>query len=223
MATLRILSVNLLVDRADPEDLARVIAQQRPDVIATQELGPRTAAAIRESHRHGHLEPSGDFFGMGIAATRPISVERLPLARRSGWVARLEPENWPTLSAPLEVLDVHLVNPVDRPWGATRTARRRQIAQIGSYLAGRTVAGVIIGDMNSSPAWPEYRLLSALGVDAARATGSAKRTWAPFVRGPRLLRIDHAFVSGVDPAGTAVVPVRGTDHSALVVDLEMPS
>jgi endonuclease/exonuclease/phosphatase (EEP) superfamily protein YafD len=85
------------------------------------------------------------------------------------------------------------------------------------------VASVIIGDMNSSPAWPEYRLLSKLGIDAARATGSARRTWAPFVRGPRLLRIDHAFVSGVTPVTTGVVPVRGTDHAALIVDLEMPA
>ncbi len=221
MASLRILSINLLVDRADPDDLRRVIAGADPDVIATQEMGAKSAAVILETYPYGHLDPRGDFFGMGIATKHPVVVEVLALAGRSGWVARLEPDAWSDLTQSIDILDVHLVNPVDRPWRATRDTRRRQIAQIAAFLDGRDAASVIIGDMNASPLWPEYRLLSGIGTDAARATGTVQRTWAPTTWGPRLLRIDHAFVAGARPVSTFVARVRDTDHGALIVDIEV--
>ncbi len=221
MASLRILSINLLVDRADPDDLRRVITGADPDILVAQELGPATASVIAGILPHGHLDPRGDFFGMGVAAKHPADVERLELEGRSGWAARLAPAVWPGLSKPFRVLNVHLVNPVDRPWGETRRTRRRQIEQIGAFLGGTTTAYAIVGDMNSSPAWPEYRLLAELGSDAARTTGTAARTWSAFLRGPRLPRIDHAFVSGVTPVSTSTTRVEGTDHAALIVDLDV--
>jgi len=221
MALLRIFSLNLLVDRADPEDLQRVLTDADPDVIVVQELGERTADVIAGFRDHGHLDPRDDFFGMGIATRHPVKVEKLELDGRSGWVARLSPGSWPGVPEPLDVINVHLVNPVDRPWRETRDTRRRQIAQVSAFLEERDAASVVIGDMNASPVWREYKLLSELGVDAARATGTARRTWSHFVWGPRLLRIDHAFVARVRPITTEVVPVRGSDHSALIVDIEV--
>jgi endonuclease/exonuclease/phosphatase (EEP) superfamily protein YafD len=221
MALLRILSLNLLVDRADPEDLQRVLDVSDPDVIVVQELGERTAEVIAGYRDHGRLDPRDDFFGMGIATRYPAKVDKLELAGRSGWAARLSPESWPGLPEPLDVVNVHLANPVDRPWRATRDTRRRQIAQVSAFLEERDAASVVVGDMNASPAWKEYKLLRELGVDAARATGTARRTWSHFVWGPRLLRIDHAFVDRARPITTEVVPVRGSDHSALIVDIEV--
>jgi endonuclease/exonuclease/phosphatase (EEP) superfamily protein YafD len=98
--------------------------------------------------------------------------------------------------------------------------RRRQIARISEAVDQRNVASVVIGDMNASPSWPEYRLLSEIGIDAASATGTSRRTWSQFLSGPRLLRIDHAFVRGVRPITTSTVQVRGTDHRALIVDIK---
>jgi len=84
----------------------------------------------------------------------------------------------------------------------------------------RDAASVVIGDMNATPAWHEYKMLTELGVDAARSTRSQKRTWSQFLFGPRLLRIDHAFVAGAQPVATSTVRVRGTDHAALIVDID---
>jgi endonuclease/exonuclease/phosphatase (EEP) superfamily protein YafD len=36
-----------------------------------------------------------------------------------------------------------------------------------------------------------------------------------------MLRIDHVFGSGARVVRTVVEPVRGSDHAALVVDLEL--
>lgn len=221
MPRLRILSINLLVDRADPDDLRRVITESDPDVVCAQELGPSAAAVIAELLAHGHLEPKHDLFGLGIASRKPVSVERLELERRSGWIARLETKGWPTLSQPLDVFDVHLSNPVDRPWRATTAARRRQVNQIASAVAARDAASVVIGDMNATPAWREYKMLAELGEDAARATGTEERTWSHLLFGPRLLRIDHAFVAGAQPVTTSTARVRGTDHRALIVDIDI--
>jgi endonuclease/exonuclease/phosphatase (EEP) superfamily protein YafD len=212
MGTLRILSANLLVDRANSDDLRRVIAAADPDVITTQEMGPRTAAVIRETHEHGHLDPRTDYYGMGIATKIEAPVERLELEDRSGWTAR---------AGGIEVVNAHLINPVNPPWSEKKRIRRRQIQQIAEYVATLDVPYVIIGDMNASPRWPEYRLLSELGSDAAKATGSGQPTWGPFRWGPRVLRIDHAFVSGVEPAATSIAKVRGTDHRALIVDIKV--
>jgi endonuclease/exonuclease/phosphatase (EEP) superfamily protein YafD len=221
MAVLRVLSINLLVDRAEPGALRTLLVDADPDVVVTQEMGVRTARIISHVFPHGHLDPRDDFFGLGIATKRPVAIERLDLEERSGWVARLEPDGWPELSSPLDVLDVHLVNPTNRPWGESRDKRRLQIEQIGTFLEGRDGASVIIGDMNATPAWTEHKLLSLLGSDAAAVTGTTSRTWSHFKWGPRLLRIDHAFVAGVQPLRTSVQRLKGSDHLALIVDLEV--
>jgi len=220
MALLRIMSINLLLDRAVPHDLRRVIADSDPDAICTQEMGPDTAAVVADALPHGHLEPREDLFGLGIATKHPVTVERLDMEDRSAWVARLEPGAWPGLTGSLDVFDVHLPNPVERPWRETRDTRRRQIAQIAAEVERRDTPSVVIGDMNATPIWREYKLLAEVGVDAARATGTARRTWAHFLSGPRLLRIDHAFVAGVQPISTSVARVGGTDHRALILDIE---
>jgi endonuclease/exonuclease/phosphatase (EEP) superfamily protein YafD len=221
MPHLRILSINLLVDRADPSALRKMIREADPDVVCTQEMGPVTAGVVTGILPHGHLDPREDLFGMGIATTYPVTVESLGLEARSGWVARLDPRDWPDLTQPLDVFNVHLTNPVDFPWRASRDERRGQIAQIATVVGQRDCAGVVIGDMNASPSWPEYKLLSEIGCDAARVTGTERRTWSHFLSGPRLLRIDHAFMIGVRPITTSVARVRGTDHRALIVDIEV--
>lgn len=221
MSCLRILSINLLVDRADPRDLRRVVTDADPDVVCTQEMGPETKTVVADILPNGHLDPREDLFGMGIATRHPVVVDSLGVEARSGWVARLDPDDWPDLSQSMDVFNLHLTNPVDFPWRRSRDERRGQIAHISTVIDQRNCAGVVIGDMNASPSWTEYKLLSEIGSDAARATGTERRTWSHFLSGPRLLRIDHAFVIGVRPITTSVARVRGTDHRALIVDVEV--
>ena len=215
------MSANLLVDRADPDALRRTIADARPDVVAVQELGPGLAGVIAASHPHGHLEPRADGFGLGIATLHPVAVVPVVLPKRSGWSAVLEPASWPGLDAPFEVVNVHLTNPIDWPWSASRAARRGQLAGLTEGYGERTGARVIVGDMNSTPQWREYKGLAALGTDAARHTRTTRATWSHFLGGPRLLRIDHAFVAGAMPISTEVTRIAGTDHSALIVDIKV--
>ena len=221
MASLRLLTSNLLVDRADRDAVRTLIDETKPDVVAVQELGDDKAELLADLYPYGHLAPEADGFGLGIVAARPVTVDKLDMPERPGWAAALDPADWPDLPAVVDVVNLHLINPIERPWKHTQTDRRIQIGVAADYLAGRSGPSVVLGDMNSSPMWPEYRMLAELGDDAAETAGSARRTWSHFLWGPRLLRIDHAFVNRATAVATQTRRVRGTDHHALVVDIEV--
>ncbi|MGI9667153.1 MAG: endonuclease/exonuclease/phosphatase family protein [Acidimicrobiia bacterium] len=221
MTRLRLLTSNLLVDRADPIDVRRVLTEVDPDVLAVQELGDTNAEVIASLFPHGVLDPAENCFGMGLVTRHPTDVTQLTLDGRPGWAGALDPSSWPDLSRSVDVVNMHLPNPLHPNVLGTRDARRSSIAKVASYLDGRDNPSVVLGDMNSSPAWPEYKLLLGLGDDAARMTETARRTWSHFITGPRLLRIDHAFVNRATPLTTRTISIAGTDHDALLVDIEV--
>jgi endonuclease/exonuclease/phosphatase family metal-dependent hydrolase len=87
---------------------------------------------------------------------------------------------------------------------------------------------VLVGDLNATPLWPVYRRLALHLTDAAVAAARhhgrpVQRTWGPWPKAPRLLRIDHALVHGVAVADFQVMPLAGGDHSAIVVDIAAPA
>ncbi len=215
----RVVTANLLNGRAAIGSLRRMLEREEPDVAVFQELAPAQARIVRRHFAHATLDPRRDYHGMGIAARHPIDVERFEMVHRDGWKGLLRGADWPQLDRDLEVINVHIQNPLMRPWRETLQNRKGQVSDILDYVAAKRTARVVLGDMNSSPAWRSYRRLAAQLQDAAAAAGTARRTWAPVPRMPRLLRIDHAFVEGVVPVSTHTVRIKGSDHSALVVDL----
>jgi endonuclease/exonuclease/phosphatase family metal-dependent hydrolase len=196
-----------------------MLERELPDVGVFQELAPAQARIVRRHFGYGHLDPRRDFHGMGIAARYPIDVDRFEMTHRDGWKAHLSGADWPQLNRDLEVVNVHIQNPLMRPWRETSQNRSGQVDAILEYVAAKRMARVVLGDMNSSPTWRSYRRLADQLQDAAVAAGTARRTWSPLPSLPRLLRIDHAFVEGVVAVSTHTTRIKGSDHSALVVDL----
>jgi endonuclease/exonuclease/phosphatase (EEP) superfamily protein YafD len=220
-------SANLWNGRADAQAFAEQIAQLDPDVVAVQELSNRQAHALRQAIPHGVLEPDDDFFGMGIGLRYPAHVWRLPSVYRDPRLTEI------AVSAPdgavdhVEIINVHVQAPHSPPLGSGWLNRRGQLRELERYLdahPGRR--RIIVGDFNSTPIWPWYRRLRDRFVDAAvaaaeRNTHRPQPTWGPWPGSPRVLRIDHARVSGLVVDNFQVVPIRGGDHSALVVDLSL--
>jgi len=213
---------------ADPEALVDLVRGSDADVVAVQELSPEQARALGRVFSHGRLEPARDFTGMGIATRHPAEFDRVPLAFRDARTARLDPANWPALTAALDIVNVHIASPTLGKRGWTRLARRRaQARDLLEYLdrtPGQTRA--LLGDFNATPAWPLYRSvarrLEDLALTHARSRDAkSARTWARWVGGPTLLRIDHCFGCGVRVDDFQVVAIRGSDHSGLVVDLSV--
>lgn len=217
--TLRLVSANLRNGTADPAAFAALVAALDPDVVAVQELAPEQADRLAAVLPHGKLEPGRDYKGMGIALRQPAPVWRLALPYRGAWVAEL---------GPLEVVNVHVLAPHVPPFWPALGIRRRQLRGLLEYFDGDPARRrVLLGDLNATPLWPLYRRLAArladAAVEAARGNGARpRRTWAPWPWVPRLLRIDHALVSGLGVEAVRTVRVRGSDHDALVLDLRRP-
>jgi endonuclease/exonuclease/phosphatase (EEP) superfamily protein YafD len=222
---LRVLSMNLWKGRADREALGRKIEALDVDVAAVQELSAGQAGVLSEVLPHGKLEPTPECNGMGIALRHPGNVERLALRHRDAQRVALAPGDWPGLPDRIELVNVHIQAPHCFPQCRSLARRRDQIRALGAYL--RDVPAprrVVLGDLNATPVWPLYRALASELEDAARlhAEGAGRRpapTWAPWRRGPRLLRIDHAFLRGLAVERFEVVEVTGSDHGGILIDL----
>jgi endonuclease/exonuclease/phosphatase (EEP) superfamily protein YafD len=174
----------------------------------------------------GSIEPTRISRGLGIACRHAARVESFPLPKRDGWVARLSPSEWPQLKRPIEIVNVHILGPHTWPYFPSRATRRGQLRGLLEFLdRDPGVPRAILGDFNASPCWSVYRRMAARFTDAAIAcagSGVAPRpTWPHFpslgVSG--LIRIDHCFVSGLTPLHAQVVPIKGSDHFGLCVDL----
>jgi endonuclease/exonuclease/phosphatase (EEP) superfamily protein YafD len=225
---LRIVSANLWNGAAAADTFAALVAALGADVVATQEMAPEQADALARVLPHGVLEPARDCSGMGIALRNPARVRRLGLPFRDAWVADVLWEGPAGMHLELEILNVHVHAP-HAPLGWRMLSRRRgQLRELVHHLeASPQRRRVLVGDFNATPLWPLYRRLAARLTDAAVAAArrhgrSVEGTWAPWPGGPRLLRIDHAFVHGVAVEDFQVLPIAGSDHCAIVVDIAAP-
>lgn len=218
--SIRVMTANLLVDRANLTYLGNVLEVVDPDVLVTQELGHKAADLIATRFPYHDLRPQLDSKGRGIAGRLEARFGEIPLPWRAGMWARIGqgPQQW-------LLANVHIRNPIVFPWWRTARLRKGQVDALFAW-ADHEAGGepfVLAGDMNASPLWPVYRRLSGRWDDLL--TGSddpevtARPTWAWRPGWPRLLRIDHVFGVGARAVSSQVIPLRGSDHAAVVVDL----
>ena len=225
MSSVRLMTANLLKGGTTAESLYDVLTEIKPDILAVQELTAAVAPVLRDEFPHHQLTIDPESPGVGMAARRPVSWEELPMTGRSAVVATLQPADWPEFTGPVEIIAIHLTNPIGGlPWTTAR-ARRGQVTAIERRMATSAVARrVLCGDLNATPMWPAYRRLrrhyqDGIGEVEARQGRRPARTWAPLRKGPKLLRIDHVLVSGLRVVSTQTVPLAGSDHLAVVADL----
>jgi endonuclease/exonuclease/phosphatase (EEP) superfamily protein YafD len=223
---LRILSANLANGRADAHAFVDLVQAVEPDVLVVQELSPRQAEALARVLPFGRLEPARRTDGMGIALRSPGSVRQLRLPYCSAYVAEVA---GPDDDEPIEVVNVHLAALHVRPVIQRIRDRRHQVREVIAHLdATPRRRRVLAGDLNATPLWPVYRRLRArfddAAEEAARRIGRRPgRTWGPWTGSVRLFRIDHVLVKGLVAMTARVLPLRGSDHSALLADLGLPS
>ena len=220
--TLRVLTANLYGERLDLERFRVLLKDHDPDVVLVQELSFRAADVLAEFLPHGLLVPDHGYDGRGLALRAPGHLQILPMASRDGLRARLGPPAWP---GSVEIVNVHLANPIVWPPWASLRLRRRQLDALMAHISGPAVR-LVGGDFNASPAWPVYRRLTAHLDDAAKLLAKQKgtrpvRTWGPTPGTPKMLRIDHVFVEELKPLDAQVVALPGSDHSGLMVDVQL--
>ncbi len=220
-ATFRLMTANLLHRHLDVGHFERVVDQYDPDVVVTQELGPGAASVLERKYPHHQLRPALSFRGRGIATRFEARFGDIPMPRRKGTFSVIEVGD-----TPVRLAGIHLINPIDFPWWRSVRTRGRQLDRLFEWVDTGQGPLVLAGDCNASPKWPAYKQLSSrfddLVLDWARSNGRRpERTWGWRPGSPLLLRIDHVFGVGVIARDVEVVPVVGSDHRALVADLEV--
>ncbi|KQV55300.1 MULTISPECIES: endonuclease/exonuclease/phosphatase family protein [unclassified Caulobacter] len=246
MKTLRLMTYNVhrcvgTDRRLDVERVAEVIAAERPDVVALQELDVRRARTkgVDQAHRlaellkmsfhfHPAMTVEEELYGDAILTALPerrIKAKGLPLYRR---VPGLEPRGalWVEVEVggtKVQIINTHL--------GLVPQEQKRQAAALlgPDWMGadGWLAPGVVLGDFNATPYSATYRMLRT----ALRDAQAPSPTWprpatATFPSSFPFMRIDHVFLTkGLETRGVSS-PYDGrarvaSDHLPLVVDLEI--
>src|SRR5262249_16986125 len=157
---------------------------------------------------------------------QPAAVTRIPLPRRSAYAAEIGIDGFPGRA--IEIVNLHVLAPHRPPPWRAFPHRRAQLRALEAYLEARPRPHRVLARAFSAPPRgplsrrPARRFQDA-ALEAARQDGGrTAATWGPWPAGPRLFRIDHVLVAGLDVLGARVVRVAGSDHSAVVVDLALP-
>lgn len=121
--------------------------------------------------------------------------------------------------APIDVLCTHM--------SLSRVARTRTAAELVAFVDDvqqrtKSVASIVMGDLNAEPSEPAVALLEAKLTDAWRARRGSERggTW-PAVMPFR--RLDYVFVRGMNVEACRRIPYSGSDHLGVLVTAETTS
>lgn len=220
----RLMSVNMLVGRADPVDVVAAVRDNDVDVLSLQELTAESVAGLDRAglrallpHRVFQAEASAQ--GSGIASRYPLTAKTLtPPAtmRQPGAVVDLPG------GQDIEVVAVHTLPPVEL---AGPDVWQREMAG----LPNRDLNGpprVLAGDFNATLDHVSLRRLLANGyVDAADEVGAGlEPTWPAGRFWPPPVTIDHVLVDSRCPVDTyGVLAIAGTDHRAVITKFVVPT
>lgn len=217
----RILSANVFKGAGRPGELARLIAELSPDVVALQEQTPGylralDAAGLAEQYPHRVAGTGKRLNDAAVLSRHPLEPLEVELQRVNVGAVLVLPsgQRVPVVSAhPLPPADpkaeAHWIRALERLPGP----------------AGGLTGGLIAGDFNATLDHPAFRRVLARGWrDAAAELGLGLRsTWQGQHLGLMRLTIDHVLV----PPGAAVRelqihPLRGSDHRVLTATVDLP-
>jgi len=223
---LRVLAFNAYEGDADADELASVIEEHRPDVVAISESGPRFAEQIAE-----RVEPLGYRVHVTTDDEDDDDVEEVTalVADRLGDVDVRVGDDTTTFPyievsggelGELRFVAFHSVAPVP----GSVPDWNDDLALLSRWCSGPTPA-VIAGDFNATLDHSALRAGAAGCADAAAQRGAGLiPTWSPSPRvrlfGPQ---IDHVFATdGITAETFEVHDVAGSDHRAILTTLRLP-
>jgi endonuclease/exonuclease/phosphatase (EEP) superfamily protein YafD len=216
-AELRILTANLRVGGGDVETLARIIRDERVDVVVLQEVTPKFVARAGELMPYRVVYPQ---VGVGGSAI----YSRLPL-RDDG--VRWNPVEFGQAKAELTGLgvlieSVHTVAPSERDRVA---GWRESFANEPSATVDGPIR-ILAGDFNATLDHSLVRELIATGYrDAANVVGKGfDTTWGPYDGDPiPPVTLDRVLADRrVGVVATRVFGLPNSDHRAMLAVLKLP-
>ena len=236
--------------KADPERIARVIEQYRPDVVALQELDlnrtlsggtdqPQRIAEIlkMDYHFYSSMKVEEGDYGNAVLSRFPIElIAAGPLPRITGGTqstifekflrAAREPRGflWTQIR-----LNERTVQVVTTHLGLTNHERDKQIKfMLGKDMLGRLSADdpvIFLGDFNDTHRSHVYRHITADFRDAQEEIRDVQRMHTFFSFFP-FRCLDHVFLRGKIQVSDVDVPrtpltERASDHLPMIADVEL--
>lgn len=219
LATLRVLTSNLQFGRGTPALVPR-IRDRRPDVVFVEECELTCQATLEGGFRADYP------YRQAVRAAGShgsLILSRFPLRPTAGVPG--------TMGMPGAVADVrghavrlqlaHPMPPLPRQVGLWR----RELGRLRAFAAADTrTPTVLAGDFNATQDHAAFRRILDTGLtDAARLAGHDRAaSWPARTASVIGAQIDHVLLSPDFTATDAhFLPVAGSDHRALVVDLTL--
>ncbi|HYM53115.1 MAG TPA: endonuclease/exonuclease/phosphatase family protein [Candidatus Dormibacteraeota bacterium] len=226
MASLTVLTWNLQGRPPDQVGLSELVPRLDPDLIFLQEADASALAAepaLVDWMRHSYADPrAGTWPGMAILSRLPLHDASTQEPTSGVWDRpRVLVASVAHSSGELLAVCVHAKAPLPVPF-LHATARNRQLAALGKWLAQRTAGGrriVAAGDFNAVSC-----RMDGL-VDAAAAIQRRRPTWRPFGAPwlPAMLRLDRVFVSpSITPIAVRVAcGASWSDHCPVMATFQL--
>jgi endonuclease/exonuclease/phosphatase (EEP) superfamily protein YafD len=219
---LRVLTANMRYGSGSADALVALVRSTHADVLSVQELTPDLvrkldAAGLGAEMPYFDLSPRLGALGTGLYA-------RIPLARAAGPAGTTSSMTAATARPPggprIALLAVH----PSAPQTDHRVAEWRRDLQ-ALPPASSSPLRILAGDFNATLDHAELRDVIATGyVDAAEKVGEGLRaTWPADRHFPPPVTIDHVLADHrIGVRAVSVHPIPGTDHRAVIADLQLP-
>ena len=225
-----------------PEQVAKVIRQLTPDLVALQEVD----AGIPRTHYQDQAKTLGELVDMNFRFFPVVKnreqkyglavLSRFPIhSVRVGWLPTLYPKLKLKLQkrgairaivetsvGPVHFFNTHL--------SLYRLERRKQLKSLlgKDWLMAVPEKEPVIfcGDLNAGPLSPVYRRLARYLIDAQKSAPHSERLQPTFPSRRPFFRIDHIFTSKHFRTLNTIVPVNddtrlSSDHLPLCADLQI--
>jgi endonuclease/exonuclease/phosphatase (EEP) superfamily protein YafD len=219
---LRVLTMNVLCGRADPEVVVALVRRTGADVLFLQELTGDAAARLSQAGLDELMpqkitELRGSSLGSGIYA-------RFPLSEGQALAPTYAAQPTAVLKLPGgQAVELGCAHP-RAPLPPTPQAVGRWRRELAVLPAPGEIPRVLAGDFNATLDHARFRQLLRLGyADAAAQAGNALvPTWGPLGR-PAVITIDHVLVDRrCAVLASSVHAVPGTDHRAVYAEVRLP-
>lgn len=214
---LRVITHNISAGHPDPEEAARELLEESPDVVALQELTDDARNAVRPVLRP-ELPHATSWGTVALWSRYPLASSQ-DVDLGLGWPRALRVQV-DTPEGPVAIYVAHLLSVRVGSEGFTSQQRDQTVRNLAEKIAAEELERVVVmGDLNGSAydraLAPLTYELTSVHAEAGWGFGF---TWPA---GLPMARIDHILVRGVEVADAWVLPSTGSDHRPVAADLRL--
>lgn len=246
-SNLRVLTLNVHASYDDPEPLLGLLAQRQPDVVVLQEVSSHFASAVKATIGAEYafsytIGLDTDHEGSATWSRLPLSGgQPIVLTHDANFQHRVRVS---TTAGGIWVYNIHLSNPTGQDHGEGRLSALRRFNPDERDMEIRRLAGrtesldapfILAGDFNTAAGSRAYRDFPDTWRDAFAESGRGfghtypaplhEREGDDWLKIPfPLLRIDYILTSrDLQPHRSWTQEVPGSDHFAVIADIELPA